>query len=86
MCRVKSFCPIPMPPVRAFPLRGVLQCSQYKVFLQCLKSTCRSSLVVQWVKDLTLTLQWLKSLLWFGFDPWPGSIHMLGRGKKKEQI
>ena len=28
------------------------------------------SLVVQWVKDLTLSLQWLESLLWRRFDPW----------------
>ena len=28
-----------------------------------------SSLVAQWVKDLALTLLWLRSLLWHGF--WP---------------
>ena len=24
-----------------------------------------------------LSLQWLRSLLWHGFDPWPGNVHML---------
>ena len=35
-----------------------------------------SSLVVQQVKDLALSLQWLWSLLWHGFDPWPRNFHM----------
>ena len=26
--------------------------------------------MVQWIKDLALTLQWLRSLLWCGVDPW----------------
>ena len=38
--------------------------------------TC-SSLVVQRVKDLVLSLQWLGSLLWCGFHPWPRNFHML---------
>ena len=28
------------------------------------------------VKDL-MSLQWPRSLLWCGFDPWPGNFHML---------
>ena len=28
-------------------------------------------------KDLALSLQWLQSLLWSRFDPWPGNFHML---------
>ena len=28
-----------------------------------------SSLVVQQVKELVLSLLWLRSLLWWGFDP-----------------
>ena len=32
----------------------------------------RSSLVAQWVKDPALSVQQLGSLLWLGFDPWPG--------------
>ena len=39
-----------------------------------------SSLVVQWVKDLAL------SLLWPGFNPWPGNFQSLcRRGKKTKQ-
>ena len=30
------------------------------------------SLAVQCVKDLGLSLQWLGSLLWHRFNPWPG--------------
>ena len=36
----------------------------------------RSSFVVQWVKDLALSLQQLWSLLWHKFDPWPKNFHM----------
>ena len=35
-----------------------------------------SSLVVQWVKDLALSLQHLGSLLWLEFDPWLGNFCM----------
>lgn len=39
----------------------------------------QSSRVAQWVKDL-----WL-SLLWVGFNPWPGNFPMLQTwGEKKE--
>ena len=41
------------------------------------KNKRRSSLVVQWVKDLALSLQQLRLLLWCGFDPWPGNFYML---------
>ena len=40
----------------------------------------RSSLVVQGVKDLALSLQRLGSLLWSRFDPWPRNFCM---AKKK---
>ena len=36
----------------------------------------RSSLMAQQVKDLVLSLQWHRSLLWPGLDPWPGSFHI----------
>ena len=36
-----------------------------------------NSLVVQWFKDLELSLQHLGSLLWHGYDP--------GAGKKKKK-
>ena len=32
--------------------------------------------LVQQVGDLSLSLQWLRSLLWCGFDSWPGSFPM----------
>ena len=40
------------------------------------KSTNSSSLVVQWIKDLTLSLQWLGLLLWHAFNPCPRNFHM----------
>ena len=47
---------------------------------QALKSRLfRNSLVVQWVKDPAL------SLLWCGFDPWPGKFHMLWVWQKKKK-
>lgn len=40
--------------------------------------------MAQCVKDVVLSLQWLRSLLWF--DPWPRTFHRLlvwpRRGKK----
>ena len=36
-----------------------------------LKIYLGSSLVVQWVKDLVWSLQWLGLLLWCGFESWP---------------
>ena len=32
---------------------------------------------MQWVKDPGLLLQLLESLLWCGFDPWPGNFSMM---------
>ena len=29
-------------------------------------------------RDLVLSLQWARSLLWHGFDPWPGNFHRGG--------
>ena len=34
------------------------------------------SLVVQWVRDPALSPQWLGSLLWCRFDPWPRKFYM----------
>ena len=31
--------------------------------------------MVHQVKDLALSLQWLWSLLWLRFSPWPGSFY-----------
>ena len=47
--------------------------------------------MVQWVKDLVLFLQqlrsllWLRLLLWRRFDPWPGNFHMLQAWSKKKK-
>ena len=57
-------------------------------FIHDLKKMPRNSLVAQQVKDLVLSLQWLGSLLWCGFDTWTQSLHMSwarpGKKKKKE--
>ena len=39
--------------------------------------------MVQRVKGSVLSLQWLGSLLWQGFNPWPKNFHMLWAGPKK---
>ena len=31
--------------------------------------------MVQQVKDMALSLQWLQLLLWHGFNPWPRNWH-----------
>ena len=30
--------------------------------------------MVQWVKDQALSLQWVRLLLRYRFDPWPGTV------------
>ena len=42
----------------------------------------QSSPVAQEVKDLALSLQWLGSALWLGFNPWPQNFHMQKKKKK----
>ena len=46
----------------------------------------QSSLVAQWVKDLTWALLWLWLLPWLRFHPWPRKLHMMQvwQEKKKE--
>ena len=45
---------------------------------------------MQQVKDLAFSLQQLRLLLCFGFDPWPGNFHMPrrvgGQKKKKKKV
>ena len=41
--------------------------------------------MVQQVKDLVVSLQWLGLLLWSGFDPWPGNSHMPWAWLKKKR-
>ena len=48
-----------------------------------------SSLVVQWVKDLALSLKWLGSMQWCRLDPWLGTstYHThTGAAKKKRKV
>ena len=42
-----------------------------------------SSLAAQQVKDLVLSLQWPRSLLWLGFDTWPRNFHTQQARPKK---
>ena len=44
---------------------------------------CQSSLVARWVKDLSLSLQWLRLLLWCRFNPWPRTSTRLGYSTNK---
>ena len=40
--------------------------------------------VAQPVKDPALSALWFESLLWCGFDPWPGELlHAMGAAKDK---
>ena len=42
--------------------------------------------MAQQVNDPVLSLLWLRSLLWLGFDPWPQEIpHAKGAAKKKKK-
>ena len=41
--------------------------------------------MAQWVKDPALTLQWLGSLLWCEFHPWPRNFTCCRRGQKKKK-
>ena len=42
--------------------------------------------MAQWVQDLASSLLQLGSLLWRGFDPWPGNFHMPQAWPKKKRI
>ena len=53
----------------------IFQCSMLK----------GSSPVAQRVKDLALSRQLLKLLLWLQFDPWPGNCHMPQAWPKKKK-
>lgn len=41
--------------------------------------------MVQWVKNLALSLQWLGWLLWHRFDPCLRNFHMVGVKQKKRK-
>ena len=40
--------------------------------------------MAQWVKDLALSLQWLRSLLWHRFDPWSQDL-LYAQAQAKKQ-
>ena len=70
--------------VELIPMSLPSKCSVYQMEEMCTQVTVRkcsrSSLVVQQVKDLAL------SLLWCRFSPWDGNFHMLqawSKSKKK---
>ena len=42
--------------------------------------------MAQQVKDLAWLLQWLGSLLWCGFNPWPRNFHMLWVWPKNKKL
>ena len=70
---------------------NIMVYGQREVFeenLKDIRAERRSSLVVQWVKDLALSLVWLELLLWREFDSWPGNFPMTRvhpKKKKKER-
>ena len=41
--------------------------------------------MAQWVKELVLSLQWLRLLLEYGLNPWPENFHMLQLWPKKKK-
>ena len=53
-------------------------------FTSILKAHMREFPVAQWVKALVLSLKWLGSLLWCGFDPWFGNFHMPWLGPERK--
>lgn len=56
-------------------LNHTLNLKAYSFFhLPASESTSKSSLVAQQVKDLVLSLLWLRLKLWCGFNPWPCSV------------
>ena len=40
--------------------------------------------MAQWVKDLALLLLWLRLLLWWELDPWPGNFDIHPASAAKE--
>ena len=50
---------------------------KFPIVLQLKTSISWTSMVVLWVKDLVLSLQWLRSLLWCKFSCWPRNFPML---------
>ena len=49
------------------------------------KKKIYTGILVQWVKDLTSSLQWLELVLWVGFDPWPKNFHIWQAWQKNKK-
>ena len=61
--------------------------SSNRKLVQLEQKSSGSSLVGQWVKGLTLLLQWLGLLPWHGFAPWPRELPpamVMAKKKKKK--
>ena len=59
----------------------------WSVMKSCLKNVfIRTSFVTRQVKDLTLSLLWLRLLLWHRFDSWPKLLHDTVQTKKKKSF
>ena len=42
--------------------------------------------MAHWIKDLALSLLWLRSLLWPGFDPWPWGTSACHHRSQKQKL
>ena len=63
-------------------LLGQAQSSRKSLWVCHRELDMEEFLVAQWIRDLALSLQWLRSLPWHGFDPWPGNFHITWVQKK----
>ena len=59
--------------------------SVYSLNRNFLKTYCGSSLVAYWVKDLALSLLWLRSLCGMGLIPGPELSYATGTAKKERK-
>ena len=64
--------------------QSLLWCVGFVSYLRRSSQT-QSCSVAQWVKDLVLSLLWLCSMLWCGFNPWPGNVTMPPEWQKKKK-
>ena len=67
-------------------LQAIMDCkTRFKQKLSSEEMDNRNSFLVQWVKDLVLSMQQLGLLLWHKFDPWPRNFHMPQVWPKKKK-
>ena len=84
--RSKAGSPVPYIPRVPYLIPASLHGALFDRSL-CLSKLARllSSHVVQWVKDLALSLLWLWLRQWCGFSPWSGNVHVSPVWPKKEK-